>query len=112
MCPPLVTNISIDYLLYRDKIYIVYILQPHGHSILSRSSPELPQKKSVPPAELLAELKGAGLLTCTVPEAAKIIGIGRNAGYAAARSGELPTVKFGHRIVVPVSAIELILGVK
>jgi excisionase family DNA binding protein len=40
--------------------------------------------------------------TVSVPEAARILGIGRNTAYVAARRGDLPTVRIGGRIVVPV----------
>ena len=45
-------------------------------------------------------------LTMTVPEAAQKLGIGHNQAYQAARSGELPTIRIGNRILVPVSALE------
>ena len=47
--------------------------------------------------------------TLTVEEAAKALGIGRSAGYAAARSGELPTVRIGRRLLVPRDALERML---
>jgi excisionase family DNA binding protein len=47
--------------------------------------------------------------TLTVPEAAKALGIGRNAGYEAARRGEIPTIRIGKRIVVPRAAFEQML---
>jgi excisionase family DNA binding protein len=49
-------------------------------------------------------------LTYTVEEAAKLLRIGRNQGYDAARSGELPTVKIGKRILVPRLALEQMLA--
>ena len=45
-------------------------------------------------------------LTMTVPEAAQKLGIGRNQGYEAARSGQIPTIKIGKRLLVPVTALE------
>jgi excisionase family DNA binding protein len=45
-------------------------------------------------------------LTMTIPEAAEKLGIGRNQGYAAAKSGQIPTIKVGNRILVPVVALE------
>jgi excisionase family DNA binding protein len=48
-------------------------------------------------------------LTYTVEEAAKLLRIGRNQGYDAAKSGELPTVKIGKRILVPRIALENLL---
>ena len=46
----------------------------------------------------------ATLLTISVPEAAKRLGIGRNAGYDAVKRGELPALKFGKSIRVPLAA--------
>jgi excisionase family DNA binding protein len=48
-------------------------------------------------------------LTITVPEAGRALGIGRNAAYAAARNGELPTVKIGKRLLVPIMALQRLL---
>lgn len=45
-------------------------------------------------------------LTMTIPEAAAKLGIGRNQGYEAARSGQIPTIKIGKRLLVPVTALE------
>jgi len=49
-------------------------------------------------------------LTMSIPEAAKALGIGRNQGYEAARSGEIPTIKIGRRILVPRAAFERLLA--
>lgn len=48
--------------------------------------------------------------TIPVPKAAELLGISRSQGYAAARSGELPTLSFGHRLVVPVKRLLVLLG--
>ncbi len=48
-------------------------------------------------------------LTYTVPETAKILGIGRSAAYEAARSGQIPTIRIGKRILVPLAALERML---
>lgn len=48
-------------------------------------------------------------LTCTVSEAAELLGIGRGSAYEAARSGQLPVVRIGRRLLVPLSALEKIL---
>ncbi len=45
-------------------------------------------------------------LTMTIPEAAKKLGIGLNQGYQAARTGQIPTIRVGTRILVPVVALE------
>ena len=49
-------------------------------------------------------------LTYTITEAAKLLGIGRNAAYNAARIGALPTIKIGHRILIPKTALERLLA--
>ena len=48
--------------------------------------------------------------TFTVPEAARLLGIGRSAAYDAARRGELPTLRIGRRILVPRAALEQLLS--
>jgi excisionase family DNA binding protein len=47
--------------------------------------------------------------TLTIPEAAKLLGIGRSAAYEAARRGDLPTLSFGRRRVVPSAVLEQML---
>lgn len=45
--------------------------------------------------------------TMSVPEAGqRYFGLGRNASYAAAARGDLPTIKVGGRIFVSVTALE------
>lgn len=48
--------------------------------------------------------------TRTIEEAAKVLGIGRNQAYEAARRGDLPTLRIGKRILVPVAALERLLA--
>ncbi len=50
--------------------------------------------------------------TYSVEEAAQILGIGRNAAYLAAKSGELPVIKMGKRLLVPVAALDRLLAGK
>ena len=47
--------------------------------------------------------------TLTVDEAAKVLGIGRNKAYEAIQTGEIPSLRFGGRIVVPRKSIDLML---
>jgi excisionase family DNA binding protein len=47
--------------------------------------------------------------TVTVEEAATILGVGRNKAYEAARSGEIPAVRIGKRLLVPIVALERLL---
>lgn len=47
--------------------------------------------------------------TLTVPEAGKTLGIGRSAAYEAARTGQLPTIRIGRRLLVPSAALDRLL---
>ena len=50
--------------------------------------------------------------TMTVPEAGKeYFGLSRNAAFAAAKNGVIPTVKVGKLLRVPVRALEEMLNV-
>jgi hypothetical protein len=53
----------------------------------------------------------AGRLTLTVPEAGRMLGLGRGSAYAAARRGDIPTLPFNGRLVVPVPKLLIMLGV-
>jgi hypothetical protein len=49
--------------------------------------------------------------TITVPQAGKeYFGLSRNASYAAAIRGEIPTIKIGKLLKVPVRALEEMLN--
>ena len=50
--------------------------------------------------------------TMSIPEAAKILGIGVNGAYEAAKRGEIPTIKIGKRKLVIVTALKKMLGVE
>lgn len=51
--------------------------------------------------------------TISVPDAGKLFfGLARNAAYEAARSGDIPTVKIGGRIMVPVVPLATKLGLR
>jgi len=47
--------------------------------------------------------------TYTVQEAGCILGLGRGAAFRAAKSGQLPTIRIGRRILVPRAALEKLL---
>ncbi len=46
----------------------------------------------------------------SIAETAKRLGIGRNQAYEAARSGELPTIRIGRRLLVPKVALDRLLA--
>jgi len=49
-------------------------------------------------------------LTLTVGEAAKILGIGRQLAYDKVKTGEIPVIKIGRRLLVPRSALLKLLA--
>ena len=58
------------------------------------------------------ELRLEDRLTVTVPEAAQLLSISRSTAYAAAKAGQLPTLRLGRRLVVPVPALRDLLGLQ
>jgi excisionase family DNA binding protein len=48
-------------------------------------------------------------LTLSVEEAAKVLGIGRNLCYDKVKTGEIPVIKIGRRLLVPRRALEKLL---
>lgn len=59
--------------------------------------------------EVIATLKDR--LVLDVVEAASLLGIGKNQAYEAVRRGELPSLRVGRRILVPVPALLELLGI-
>jgi excisionase family DNA binding protein len=48
--------------------------------------------------------------TVKIDEAAAILGISRNGAYNAAKDGSLPTIRIGKRLLVPIAALDRLLG--
>ncbi len=48
--------------------------------------------------------------TYSVAETAKVLGIGRSAAYQAVKAGEIPSIRIGRRLLVPVQALEQLLS--
>ena len=48
--------------------------------------------------------------TVTVDEAARRLGLGRNATYEAVRNGEVPAIRIGRRWLVPSAALDRLLN--
>ena len=44
-------------------------------------------------------------LTVSVEDAARLLGIGRGTAYECVRTGQIPSLRFGGRIVVPKRAL-------
>lgn len=51
-----------------------------------------------------------GRATITVTEAGRLLGLSRNSAYLAAGRDEIPTLRLGRRLVVPVPALLGMLG--
>jgi excisionase family DNA binding protein len=56
------------------------------------------------------ELSDRFRLVCTVPEAARMLGISRTHAYELVARGDLAHVRLGRRIVVPRHVLEKLLG--
>jgi len=52
---------------------------------------------------------GEERLTLRIEEAAKILGIGRNLCYDRVKTGEIPVIRIGRRLLVPRRALEKLL---
>ena len=48
-------------------------------------------------------------LTLTIPEVAKLLRVSRGTAYEAAKTGTLPTIRFGRTIRVPRRALQRLL---
>lgn len=49
-------------------------------------------------------------LLVSVPEAARLLGVGTSFGWTLVRNGDLPTVRLGRRVLIPRSALEQFAG--
>lgn len=49
-------------------------------------------------------------LTLSVEEAARMLGIGRNLCYDRVKTGEIPVIRIGRRLLVPRAALEKLLA--
>jgi excisionase family DNA binding protein len=48
----------------------------------------------------------------SVEEAGRVVGLKRSAAYDAVRRGELPTITFGRRVLVPTGRLLALLGLE
>lgn len=52
-----------------------------------------------------------GRLTVRVwPDAGRMLGLGKDATYAAVARGEIPSIRCGRRILIPVGKLRALLG--
>jgi excisionase family DNA binding protein len=57
-----------------------------------------------------SEHEQAERLVYTVPEAGRLLGLGRNAAYEVAKRGEIPTLRIGRLLLVPKVPFHRMLG--
>jgi excisionase family DNA binding protein len=50
-------------------------------------------------------------LTLTVEQTAKVLGISRSTAYELVRTGDIPSLRLGRRIVVPLPRLASVLGI-
>lgn len=51
--------------------------------------------------------------TASVPDVGRIcFGLARNAAYAAAKSGQIPSIRIGGKIAVPTAPLRKMLGIE
>ncbi len=60
----------------------------------------------------MSALRDNDSLAVSVAEAARLLGIGRTMAYKCIRTGELPSVTLGGRILVPRSVLDLLMTVE
>jgi excisionase family DNA binding protein len=48
--------------------------------------------------------------TYDIPEAGRMLGLGKNAAYNAAHRGQIPTIKIGGRFLVPKAKFDAMLA--
>jgi len=46
----------------------------------------------------------------TLDEVATLLRVSRGSAYAAAKKGEIPTIRIGRRLLVPLAALDRLLG--
>jgi len=51
-----------------------------------------------------------GRLTVSVPEAAKLLGLSRSSTYEAVRRGDLPSIRVGGRVLIPIQRLEALIN--
>lgn len=50
-------------------------------------------------------------LTLTVEQAAQLLGVSRGTAYAAVKTGDIPSIRVGRRLLIPTRALMALVGV-
>jgi excisionase family DNA binding protein len=93
---------------------VVYIAIMHDTPPLSTLESEMTEiPELVGLDELIGDLKPKAVQprkTVTVDEAAKALGVSRYAAYRAVWQGQIPSIRIGRRLLVPVAKLNEMLG--
>ena len=79
-------------------------------SLLDRSQCKEYRDSAVHPYQVTTPGKSDEPLALSVKAAAKILGLSRASAYEAVRTGQIPSLRFGKRIVVPRAALNKMLS--
>lgn len=104
------TSVEASHMAQTDLLDLVEALVETGSSNVVIREIEAEPASEPPPCGRQA-LQRSERTTISVEEAGKYLGIGRAAAYLAVKNGELPSLRLGSRILVPVWALlELLAG--
>lgn len=67
-------------------------------------------KVAVSPSRSIDSLHDQEALTLSVGEVSKIMGLSRNSVYELIRTSQIPSMKFGKRILIPLKKLEMMLS--
>ena len=80
------------------------------NSVLNRSRCKEYRDSAAHPCQVATAGKSDESLALSVKAAAKILGLSRASAYEAVRTGQIPSLRFGKRIVVPRAALNKMLS--
>ena len=83
---------------------LVEIFQAAADALNVESKAEV--RSEPPPEPRLPSIRLGDRATLTVEEVAQILGISRWAAYEGCRRGEIPSLRLGRRVVIPVSRLQ------
>jgi excisionase family DNA binding protein len=79
-------------------------------SLLERSQHGGPHDSAVRTYPVTTAREPNEPLTVSIKEAAKILGVSGNSAYTAVHTGQIPSIRFGSRILIPRVALEKMLS--
>ena len=84
-------------------------MQQEARQVISQDKTTEPRAASPSAEKVLASLRGRA--TCSIEDAARLLGVGRSTAYAAARDGSLPSLRIAGRLLVPTAKLAAMLGI-